>query len=80
MARCDVRPAWFNAPRKSRPDRRLASAVSEWNAYCAPTTETLTSDDSELLDELADVAPPQPLAALLPDATGPMLRRASRQL
>lgn len=56
--------------------RRLAAGVSEWNAYCAPMTETLTSDDSELLDELADVAPPQPLAALLPDVTGPMLRRA----
>lgn len=47
-------------------------AVSEWSAYCAPTMETLTADDSELLDELADVAPPQPLAALLPDVTGPM--------
>ena len=32
--------------------------------------ETLTADDSELLDELADVAPPQPLAVLLPDVTG----------
>jgi hypothetical protein len=33
--------------------RGLAAGVSEWNAYCAPTTETPTSDDSELLDELA---------------------------
>jgi hypothetical protein len=34
--------------------------------------ETLTADDSVLLDELADVAPPQPLAAPLPDVTGPV--------
>jgi hypothetical protein len=72
--------AWFNAPQDVEAYRRLAAAVSEWNAYCAPTMETLTADDSELLDELADVAPPQPLAALLPDVTGPMLRRARRQL
>jgi hypothetical protein len=46
--------------------RRLAAGVSEWNAYCAPTMETLTSDDSELFDELADVAPPQPLPRCCP--------------
>ena len=72
-ARRDVRPAWFNAPRISRPGRRLAAAVSERNAYCAPTMETLTSDDSELLDELTSVAS-------LPDVTGPMLQRTRRQL
>jgi hypothetical protein len=37
--------------------------------------ETLAADDSELLGELADVEP-QPLAALLPDVTGPILRQA----
>lgn len=47
---------------------RLAAAVGEWNAYCAPTMEA-PEDDAELLDELADVAPPQALAALLPDVT-----------
>lgn len=52
-----------------------AAAVSEWNVYRGPTMETLAADDSELLGELADVAP-QPLAALLPDVTGPILRQA----
>lgn len=34
--------------------------------------------DAELLDELADVAPPRALAALPPDVTGPLLREARR--
>lgn len=54
---------------------RRAAAVSEWNVCRAPTMETLAADDSELLGELADVEP-QPLAALLPDVTRPMLRQA----
>lgn len=66
----DVRTAWFNAPRMSRP---IAGS-----ARCQRVERILrpTSNDSELLDELADVAPPQPFAAPLPDVTGPMLRRA----
>lgn len=71
--------AWFNAPADVEAYRRLAAAVGEWNAYCAPTMESLPEQD-ELLDELADVAPPQALAALLPDVTGPLLREARRQL
>ena len=51
-------PCVVQRPQDVEAYRRLAAAVSEWNAYCAPTTETLASDDSELLDKLADVAPP----------------------
>ena len=72
--------AWFNAPEDVEAYRRLAAAVGEWNAYCAPTMEAPPADDDELLDELADVAPPQALAALLPDVTAPLLREARRQL
>ena len=71
--------AWFNAPADVEAYRRLAAAVGEWNAYGAPTMESLPEQD-ELLDELADVAPPQALAALLPDLTGPLLREARRRL
>jgi hypothetical protein len=49
--------AWFNAPRMSRP-----IAGSPWRSASgtptAPGRLRLTADDSELLDELADVAPP----------------------
>ena len=36
----------------------------EWNAYCAPRFDDVAAD--ELLDELAEVGPPEPLAALGP--------------
>lgn len=71
--------AWFNAPQDVEAYRRLAAAVGEWNGYCSPTMESLPKD-AELLDELADVTPPQALAALLPDVTGPLLREARREL
>lgn len=48
--------AWFNAPQDVEAYRLLAAAVGEWNAHC-PTMETLATDESELLDRLADVAP-----------------------
>jgi len=56
--------AWFNAPADVEAYRRLATAVEEWNAYCAPT---LAQPGEELLDELAEAAPPQPLAAGVAD-------------
>lgn len=56
---------------------QLAAAVGEWIAYCAPTMEAPPADDAELLDEVADVAPPQALAARLPDVTTPLLRRSA---
>ena len=34
----------------------------------------------ELLDELADVAPPEPLAALTPDVAASLRRSARREL
>lgn len=48
--------AWFNAPADVEAYRRLAAAVGEWNAYSAPQLED--GDVDELLDDLADVAPP----------------------
>lgn len=33
--------AWFNAPTDVEAYRRLAAAVGEWNAYCAPTMEPM---------------------------------------
>ncbi len=71
--------AWFNAPQDVQAYRRLAEAVAEWNDYCSPTMES-TPETAELLDELADISPPQVLAALLPDVTGPLLREARREL
>lgn len=68
--------AWFHAPADVEAYRRLAEAVAEWDAYVAPRLE----DADELLDELADAAPPQALAALMPDVTASLLREARRQL
>ena len=58
--------AWFNAPADVEAYRRLAAAVGEWNAYSAPQLED--GDVDELLEDLADVAPP--------DAAGQGRRRA----
>ena len=59
--------AWFNAPADVEAYRRFAAAVGEWNAYSAPQLEA--GDVDELLDDLADVAPPTPLGAVKPGAS-----------
>lgn len=70
--------AWFNAPADVEAYRRLAAAVQEWNLYCAPHIDPPPTE--ELLDELADTGPPEPLAALLPDVAASLRRQARRQL
>lgn len=73
--------AWFNAPADVEAYRRLATAVGEWNAYCAPTLGPATSgsvEDQELLDELGADEPPMPLGAGVADL-GASLRRRARQ-
>jgi len=67
--------AWFNAPADVEGYRRLAATVDEWNAYCAPTMDP--ESGVELLDGLADVAPPQSLGDGLSDLEV-TLRRAVR--
>ncbi|MGK2876501.1 MAG: hypothetical protein ACSLEW_12825 [Nocardioides sp.] len=70
--------AWFNAPADVEAYRRLAAAVGEWNAYSAPQLEA--GDVDELLDDLADVAPPMPLGEGVADLEGVLRRQARRQL
>lgn len=69
--------AWFNAPADVEAYRRLATAVSDWDRYCAPMID---DSESELLDELAEVSPPVALSSLVPDVVGPMMREARRRL
>lgn len=52
--------AWLNAPGDVAAYSRLVAAVDEWNAYQSPT---LADSDEEVLDQLADTNPPQPLGA-----------------
>ncbi|MEN8672697.1 hypothetical protein [Nocardioides sp.] len=74
--------AWFNAPADVEAYRRLAAAVGEWNAYCAPTMEAAAprADDEELLDQLADARPPAPLGEGLADLETVLRRRARTSL
>lgn len=70
--------AWLNAPSDVEAYRRLAAAVGEWTAYCAPRMDPEAGE--ELLDELADVAPPGPMAALMPDLAASLRAGARREL
>lgn len=70
--------AWFNAAADVQAYRRLAAAVEDWNAYCAPRMDPEAGE--ELLDELADVAPPEPLAALMPDVAASLRACARHEL
>lgn len=74
--------AWFNAPADVEAYRRLAGAVGEWNAYCAPTMAPAAprADDEELLDQLADARPPTPLGEGLADLETALRRRARTSL
>ena len=71
--------AWFNAPADVEAYRRLAGTVGEWNAYCSPVLEN-GGDDDELLDDLADGAPPIPLGESLADLEAVLRRQARSQL
>jgi hypothetical protein len=51
--------AWLNAPQDVAAYSRLVAAVDEWNAYHSPTLADLAEE--EVLDQLADANPPQPL-------------------
>lgn len=70
--------AWFNAPADVEAYRRLAAAVGEWNAYTSPQFED--TDVDELLDDLADVAPPTPLGDGVAELEAVLRRQARRQL
>jgi hypothetical protein len=70
--------AWFNAPADVEAYRRLAAAVDEWNAYCAPRMDQESGE--ELFDELAEAAPPEPLSAIMPDVAASLRRTARRDL
>ena len=71
--------AWFNAPADVEAYRRLAAAVGEWNAYSAPRLDD-AGDVDELLDDLADVAPPMPLGEGVADLEAVLRRQARREL
>lgn len=71
--------AWFNAPADVDAYRRLAAAVGEWNAYCAPVLEDPTdAAEEELLDELAETSPPVQVGSEV-DALAARLRRRARE-
>lgn len=70
--------AWFNAPAEVEGYRRLASAEARWNGYCAPELEDGSVD--ELLDDLAEVAPPTSLGEGVADLETVLRRQAHREL
>ncbi|MBM0128189.1 hypothetical protein [Pimelobacter simplex] len=70
--------AWFNAPADVEAYRQLAAAVGEWNAYTSPQLED--TDVDELLDDLADVAPPVPLGEGVAELEAVLRRQARREL
>lgn len=70
--------AWFNEPADVEAYRRLATAVGEWNAYTSPQLEA--GDVDELLDDLADVAPPTPLGQGVAELEAVLRRQARREL
>ncbi|KRF19256.1 hypothetical protein ASG90_20970 [Nocardioides sp. Soil797] len=73
--------AWFHAPADVEAYRRLAAAVGEWNAYSAPQLEAGDAGDAaELLDDLADVAPPMPLGEGVAELEAVLRRQARRAL
>lgn len=69
--------AWFNEPADVEAYRRLAAAVGEWNAYTSPQLEA--GDVDELLDQLADVAPPIPIAQGVAELETVLRRQARRE-
>lgn len=69
--------AWFNEPANVEA-YRLAAAVRERNAYTSPQLEA--GDVDELLDDLADVAPPTPLGQGVAELEAFLRRQARREL
>ena len=70
--------AWSTAAADVEAYRRLADAVGKWNAYSAPQLED--GDVDELLDDLADVAPPMPLGEGVAELEAVLRRQARREL
>lgn len=62
--------AWFKDPHDTKAYSDFASALRQFQAYRHPQLPVGAGED-ELLDELADQSPPEPVGALL--------RGASRQ-
>ena len=52
--------------------------MGEWNAYASPQLEG--GDVDELLDDLADVAPPMPLGEGVAELEAVLRRKARREL
>lgn len=71
--------AWSNAPADIEVYRGLASAVDEWNVYCAPELGDPPSGEEELLDELADHRPAVPVGSEAGDLAA-MLRQRAREV
>ncbi|MFC6044849.1 hypothetical protein ACFP8W_00105 [Nocardioides hankookensis] len=73
--------AWLSAPTDIDVYRRLVEAVGEWESYCGPVLEVdgASSSEEELLDELADVSPPQPLGVGMADLEARLRRQAREQ-
>lgn len=53
--------AWMNAPVDHEAYRRLTVATQAWVEFCAPALDEPDDRAPELLDELDDPHPPQPL-------------------
>ncbi|TWH00001.1 hypothetical protein L615_002300000380 [Nocardioides sp. J9] len=70
--------AWFNAPADVEAYRRLAAGVGSGTPTVAPQLEA--GDVDELLDDLADVAPPMPLVEGVDELETVLRRQARRQL
>lgn len=69
--------AWFNAPADVEAYHPARGGGGEWNAYRAPQLEA--ADVDELLDDLADVAPPTPLGEGMAELEAVLLRRQARR-
>lgn len=68
--------AWLRAPTDTEAYSRLVEAVERWEGYGSPT---LASED-ELLDELAEQNPPQPLGDVVPELEAALRRKARLKL
>jgi hypothetical protein len=69
--------AWFNAPAASRP---IADSPPRWGSGRLQRTAVEDGDVDELLDDLADVAPPMPLGEGVAELEAALRRQARREL
>lgn len=68
--------AWLQAPADTEAYSRLVAAVERWEGYGSPTL----APEDELLDEMADQNPPQPLGDVIPELEAALRRRARLEL